>query len=286
MDGNIGKGIERMMQISAYIPCRDNEGTVADAMRAIKAQTVPVAEIFVVDDASSDGSGDAAEEAGAVVIRCKTNIGRGAVRALAMEKAKNNIVLCCDANKCLAPDFLEKAMPRFDDENCATVSGKLRLTAVTTPAGRWQNRHLVRGRETEFREEKHREAFVTWGAVVKRDAVMKVGNYDPNMRQSEDLELGNRLREKGYKCVVEPKAELFTSECRTVSEVLGKYRRWKRGVDPKEGLKWYIRQMVYAGKVQARRDLEERDLPGAVISLLSPHYIFWMDICEKKQLSR
>jgi len=282
MDGSFGEGGARVTPVSAYIPCCNNADTVADTVRSIQSQTVPVAEIFVVDDASSDGSADAAAAAGAEVIRCKKNIGRGAVRAMAMEKAANALVLCCDANKCLAQDFLEKALPHFDEGRCAAVTGKLILTSVTTRAGRWQNRHLIRGRRAEMGEEKRRETFVTWGAVVKREAVMNAGNYDPAMRHSEDLELGERLFGKGYDCVVEPEAKLFTPECRTVPEALEKYRRWHRGEAPQGGWKWYARQIVYAVKVLVPRDLAEGDPAGAAISLFSPHYILWMDLRKKR----
>ena len=57
------------MHFSVVIPCRNAERTVGDAVRSAFEQTEPPLEVIVVDDASDDGSGDAARRAGARVLR-------------------------------------------------------------------------------------------------------------------------------------------------------------------------------------------------------------------------
>ena len=57
------------MKISAYAPCFNNAITLLDALESIRLQTVPVDELFIVDDGSSDGSESLALELGCRVIR-------------------------------------------------------------------------------------------------------------------------------------------------------------------------------------------------------------------------
>ena len=48
--------------VSVVIPCRDQRSDVLEALESVFAQTVPALEVIVIDDGSSDGSGDAVRE--------------------------------------------------------------------------------------------------------------------------------------------------------------------------------------------------------------------------------
>ncbi len=63
------------MKVVVVIPAYRAEQTVAAVIRDVRAQGLPV---IVVDDGSSDGTADAAEHAGAAVIRRRVNGGKGA----------------------------------------------------------------------------------------------------------------------------------------------------------------------------------------------------------------
>jgi len=75
-------GVETTLKICAVIPAFNEADVIAGVVAAVKPQ---VAEVVVVDDGSSDGTGDRAAEAGAVVLRLDSNQGKGAAlrRALA-----------------------------------------------------------------------------------------------------------------------------------------------------------------------------------------------------------
>jgi glycosyltransferase involved in cell wall biosynthesis len=64
-------------RVLVFVPAWDEVESVAGVVREIRA-AVPEADIVVVDDASSDGTGDAAREAGATVLRHPFNLGLGA----------------------------------------------------------------------------------------------------------------------------------------------------------------------------------------------------------------
>lgn len=65
------------MKAVAIIPAYDAASSIADTVRAAAA-VEDVTEVIVVDDGSSDETARRAEEAGAVVVRCSRNRGKGA----------------------------------------------------------------------------------------------------------------------------------------------------------------------------------------------------------------
>src|ERR1700734_2369279 len=162
--------------VSAYIPCYNNAGTVGLTIQGIQNQTHSVDELFVVDDGSTDHSAEVVEGLGVRVIRMGKNKGRGAVRAQAMEAARNELVLCCDATNRLAPNFVETALTWFSSEQVVGVNGRWYDRHVRTAIDRWRARHL-------FQQDlpmvvKRRSSFSTHGAMLRKSAVLQVGNYN------------------------------------------------------------------------------------------------------------
>lgn len=259
------------MPVSAYVPCFNQRSTVGLAVRSIRDQTWPVEEIFIVDDGSTDGLPDQIEAA--PVIRNHNNLGRGATRALAIEKARHEFVLGCDATNALMPDFVERAMPWFDDPSVAAVFGSIRPGPAQNAASRWRARHLFR-KDHRF-DVDHRALMATWACVLRRTAVLEVGNFDPAYRHGEDADLGLRLLQRGFNVVADPALWCVSVAGNTAREVLERYWRWHVARSGPIGWGWYASQVLYAGRVMVPKDLGEMDLPGALLSLACPHYQFW-----------
>jgi Glycosyltransferases involved in cell wall biogenesis len=114
------------MEVSAYVPCYNAEASIRDALQSIRDQTAPAAEIFVIDDGSTDGS---EEISGVRVVRFESNQGRGAVRARAMAEAKHELVLACDATLRLDRKFLEAALSWFADAKVGATFGWVKEAA-------------------------------------------------------------------------------------------------------------------------------------------------------------
>ena len=45
-----------MMNYSAYVPCFNNSSSVGETLRSLQAQAPPPAELFLVDDGSTDNT--------------------------------------------------------------------------------------------------------------------------------------------------------------------------------------------------------------------------------------
>jgi len=83
--------------ISVVIPAFNERRTIGQVIRAAHEQC-PEAEIIVVDDASSDNTGDEAVAAGAHVIRRPYNIGNGAGVKTGVRAARGDVVLILDGD--------------------------------------------------------------------------------------------------------------------------------------------------------------------------------------------
>ena len=261
------------MNVSAYIPCCNNEQTIAESIASLRAQTVPVAELFVIDDASTDGSTAAAKSSGARVVAHVENLGRGAGRAHAMLEAQNDLVLACDAAIALPPDFLARALTWMNDPNVAAVFGRVVQTAPRTVVERWRGRHLFKSDSTL--QLNRRASLATGGVLLRKSLVLQAGNFNPHLRQSEDADLGQRLLARGHDVVFDPELKVTALGRNTLSQLLERYWRWNFGADAELSVATYLKQISYSIKVMARADLRQSDFASAAISLLCPHYLFW-----------
>ena len=267
------------MKISAYIPCFNNCKTIAQTLVSVRGQTQAVDELFVVDDGSSDGSAGLVESLGERVICLGSNLGRGAARARAMQEASHELVLCCDATAALPPDYLETALKRLAEPQVAAVFGRMVDTRTATAADRWRRRHLFR---CDFQFELLKKApLITTAALVRQSCCREAGGFNPLLRHSEDLDLGRRLLAAGWDVVFDPAMQITSTISNTLPEVLERYWRWNAGIEESASLAHYLKQIMFSFKVMAREDLKAGDPAAALVSLLSPHYQFWVSIWRK-----
>ena len=82
--------------VAVLVAARDEAEQVAETVRALRA-AFTAAEVFVADDGSRDGTADAAEDAGAIVLRLPSR-GKGQALSVAERAAPPGPILLCDAD--------------------------------------------------------------------------------------------------------------------------------------------------------------------------------------------
>jgi glycosyltransferase involved in cell wall biosynthesis len=83
--------------VSVVIPAYNSEEFLGEAIRSVRAQTLRVAEIIVVDDGSSDSTADVAAKLGALVIR-QPHGGISVARNAGIRAAKHDWIAFLDAD--------------------------------------------------------------------------------------------------------------------------------------------------------------------------------------------
>lgn len=107
-------GVPSTCRISIVIPCLDEAETIAECVtdaRAVLEESGFVGEVIVVDNGSTDGSGDLARGAGALVID-EPRHGYGSAYLAGLAAAQGDYIVMVDAD--LTYDFRE--IPRFVQE--------------------------------------------------------------------------------------------------------------------------------------------------------------------------
>jgi Glycosyl transferase family 2 len=99
---------------AVLVAARDEEPTIANTVAALTA-AFPQATVIVADDGSRDGTADAAERAGAHVVRLPPR-GKGQALTLAEREAPPGALVLCDAD--LAGDL----RPLLDDESDLVIA--------------------------------------------------------------------------------------------------------------------------------------------------------------------
>lgn len=87
-----------MPGLSVVIPVRDERERIGRLIRQLRQVTEPGTELIVVDDGSTDGSGQAAAQAGAGVLRHPYSIGNGASIRRGVLAAKGERILLLDGD--------------------------------------------------------------------------------------------------------------------------------------------------------------------------------------------
>lgn len=114
------------MRASVIVPCLNASRTVADAVASAFAQSEPPAEVVVVDDASTDGSADAARQAGARVITNGKRRNAGGARNAGIEATRGDLLAFLDADAVAPKDWLERARSAFvNDPSIVGVGGRI-----------------------------------------------------------------------------------------------------------------------------------------------------------------
>ena len=100
-----------MPKISVVVPVYNVRDYLERCVSGVKAQTVPDWELILVNDGSTDGSGDLcralAGEDGRVLVLDRPNGGAAAARNTGLDAATGNTVTFLDADDSIAPDHLE-----------------------------------------------------------------------------------------------------------------------------------------------------------------------------------
>lgn len=190
-------------------------GVVSQHLNALMRQSVPLAEVVVVDNHSTDGTPDllSRDFPSITVLRMAENLGVGGGFAAGVEYAlarKHDWFWLFDQDSTPTPTALARLLEAF-----ATTLGRARNIGVLACASLdpqhgmassavvWRNRFVPAPSQEEHRGIIYADSVISSGSLIRREVVEEVGF--PRRDFFIDLvdnEFNMRIRRKGYKIVL------------------------------------------------------------------------------------
>ena len=232
--------------ITVLVPAADESAVIATVVADLIGQDYADGgerrfDVLVLDDGSSDGTGElarvAAEPAPDAVTVCRREAGtgprtKGAVLAWAQPRVRGDVVAVIDADAHVASDFLAGAMAAWSrDPGAAALQVQRRdanrrtgwLTAaqdeeqlmdMASQCGRWSTDGTAELRGN--------------GMLIRRDRLEAVGGWSPTAL-TEDLEMSTRLTLHGERVALAPEVTVMEQAVESVGALWRQRMRWAEG---------------------------------------------------------
>lgn len=193
------------VQISIVVPAYNDPESLRECLAALQATAPAAAEIIVVDDASSDETPTVAARAGVILLRLPRNSGPAAARNYGAQHAQGDILFFVDADVVVAPNTITQVLAVFTQHrDIAAVFGSYdaqpRAQDVMS-----QYRNLLH-HFVHTHGDPNASTFWAGCGAIRRAVFFAVGGFDERRfpRPSvEDIELGYRLRQAGYRILLD-----------------------------------------------------------------------------------
>lgn len=188
------------LTISVIVPVHHGGEKFHDCLSSIAKAAPPPEELIVVADGNGDGSCHMAEEFGAKVLRLPTSQGPACARNLGGHEAQSDILFFVDADVMIPPDAISKVRTAFAQE-------PLRAALFGSYDDEPGEKNFLSQYKNLFHYYIHQiskeEASTFWGAcgAIRREVFLRMGGFNEQFRlpSVEDIELGYRLKQKGYR---------------------------------------------------------------------------------------
>jgi glycosyltransferase involved in cell wall biosynthesis len=191
--------------ISVIIPVHNGSGYIASCIEALRKSTYRDFEIIVVDDASDDDTAEICRSFGFKVIALSARGGPAVARNEGVKRASGEIVLFIDSDVLVSENTLEKvAESLLGNQEISAVFGSYD-DCPSSPDFLSQYRNLLH-HFVHQRSDTDAETFWAGCGAVRRDVFTELGGFDEKrfpLPSIEDIELGYRLRQKGYRIMLD-----------------------------------------------------------------------------------
>jgi GT2 family glycosyltransferase len=209
-----------MPTVSVIIPNWNRRPDLERLLATLARQTHPVDEVIVVDNGSSDGSPDAAERAGARVIRLENNHGFSRAVNLGVSAARTELVAVVNNDIELEPDWLRHLVKATGSDGAWFATGKLlnaqrrdwidgTFDTICRGACAWRAGH-GRPDSREWSEPRPIRLVPFTAALFRAELFRKVGLLDERFESYlEDVDFGLRCAGAGLAGAYVPAAVAY-----------------------------------------------------------------------------
>ena len=218
--------------VTVLIPAYNEARVIADTIESLQRQTRLPDEILVIDDGSSDGTGEIAERLGARVVRPEANNGfKAGAMNVGLPHVRGEWLLTLDADTILAPDALGEILAAAQEHGSAATCGLVLPQRIRSV---WERARLV-----EYLlafsvlkpvQDWYKHPMVASGCfcLYRTEKVRALGGF-PTETVGEDLDLTWRLYRAGESVKYASRATCYPVEPPNFALMRKQLIRWSHG---------------------------------------------------------
>jgi GT2 family glycosyltransferase len=212
------------------VPAHAAERTLPACLDALFDTGFDRGEIIVVDDGSTDRTGEIARAAGVRVVRHKTPHRPARARNKGAEHAQADILVFVDADVVVHSDLRERIVAHFANPDVDAVIGSYDTEPGGPVVSRYRNllHHLTH-------QSAAGSAQTFWSGIgaMRREVFEAAGGFDPAWEDIEDVELGLRVTEAGGRILLDPSMQgrhlkVWTPRSMFRTDLYGRAVPWTR----------------------------------------------------------
>jgi cellulose synthase/poly-beta-1,6-N-acetylglucosamine synthase-like glycosyltransferase/peptidoglycan/xylan/chitin deacetylase (PgdA/CDA1 family) len=219
--------------VSIIVPAFNEAAGIEPAVKSLAASDYPEFEVIVVDDGSSDGTGEIVEKMGLprVTVLREPNRGKAEALNLGISRAKHDIIVAVDADTVFEEQTVRKIVRPFADKWVGAVAGNAKVGNRGGILGRWQHIDYVTGFNLDRRLYDVMNCMPTVPGAVgafRREALDDIGGFSPDTL-AEDTDATIALGRLGWKVVYAEDARGFTEVPNKLGGLWRQRYRWSFG---------------------------------------------------------
>jgi glycosyltransferase involved in cell wall biosynthesis len=192
------------------MPAYNASAFLAQAVESVLAQTWRDFELIIVNDGSTDGTREIAERYAArdarVKVHTQANAGTAPALNRGIELAQGEWVFLMHADDLMRPNRLERQLAFIADHPELSVASSLvrHIDSKNRVIGKDNSKLTTYEAVNKLVAANELIGFNHPAVALRKSDVLAVGGYRQPFWPAEDIDLWNRLVEKGYKVLVQP----------------------------------------------------------------------------------
>jgi len=219
--------------VSVVVPAYNEAVGIERAVRSLATSDYPELEIIVVDDGSTDGTGDLVEGLGLGRVRVirQPNAGKSAALNRGASATAHGIIVTVDGDTVFEADTVRRLVQPFRDERVGAVAGNTKVGNRSGLLGRWQHIEYVMGFNLDRRLYDTLQCMPTVPGAIgafRRRALVDIGGVS-SATLAEDTDVTIAIGRAGWRVVYAEDARAWTEAPASLNALWCQRYRWSYG---------------------------------------------------------
>ena len=251
--------------VTVVVPAFNEAIGIERAVRSLTQVDYPGLDVLVVDDGSTDATGELVEALGLPGVRLirQANAGKAAALTTGVMTTNSEVIVMVDGDTVFEHDTIANLVQPLADPAVGAVSGNTKVGNRSGLLGRWQHIEYVMGFNLDRRMYEVLQCTPTVPGAIgafRRSVLLEVGGVSSDTL-AEDTDLTLAIGRRGHRVVYTEYARAWTEAPSTFSGLWRQRYRWSFGTMQAV---WKHKGAMVSGKPDDRR-IGRRALPYMIL---------------------